>query len=196
MCKIKNQNGFSLIEMMTALVIGAIMLGVVVPTIMTVLPTMRVNSCASSIANNMQWARMRAVSENNPYFIVFDTANSRYDIYDDDPCCGGAIVKTADISTGCTDIVFGFANVTIGPDSKTGASLTAAGFTLDTNLTPALPSLRFSTDGTLGEDGVVYLVPSGDTTWERVRAIQAFSLSGKTSILKCSGACSSAADWI
>ena len=79
--KLNNKNGFTLIELIVTLSIFGIMMVIAIPSFLTYLPTMRLKGAARDISSSFQFARMKAVSENNTFAVKF--TGSSYSIYDD-----------------------------------------------------------------------------------------------------------------
>ncbi len=67
-----NQKGLTLIELVVAVVIIAIMAGLLVPNIGAWLPNYRLRSAARDIASTMRTAQMKAVSNNISYRVNLD----------------------------------------------------------------------------------------------------------------------------
>lgn len=85
---ISSQKGFSIIEMVVAIAIITVIAGIVISSYFKMKPTIRINGAARQIMGDLMWAKMKSVSENNDYAVVFgssgpDLANDRYYIYDD-----------------------------------------------------------------------------------------------------------------
>lgn len=79
--KLADKNGFSLVELIVTLSIFGLLMAIAIPSFITYLPTMRIKGAARDIASAFQWARMKAVSENNNFAVKF--TGSSYSIYDD-----------------------------------------------------------------------------------------------------------------
>ncbi len=73
--------GFTLVEMMVALVIGSIMTAMAVPSINTIRDTYRMRSVAQDVFMALQKARMGAVKENNQF--LFSVAGATYTSHND-----------------------------------------------------------------------------------------------------------------
>lgn len=86
---INSHKSFSLLELLVVIFIIAIVAGIAIPVFYNMRPAILINGAARQIMGDLMWARMRAISENNNYIIVFgkagpDLANNTYYIYDDD----------------------------------------------------------------------------------------------------------------
>ncbi len=79
--KITDKRGFTLIELIVTISIFAVVMAIAIPSFLTYRPTMRLKGAARDISSAFQFARMKAVSENNTFAVKF-TGNS-YSIYDD-----------------------------------------------------------------------------------------------------------------
>ena len=79
--KLTDKSGFTLIELIVTLSIFGIMMVIAIPSFLNYRPTMKLKGAARDISSSFQWARMKAVSENNTFAVKF-TCNS-YSIYDD-----------------------------------------------------------------------------------------------------------------
>jgi prepilin-type N-terminal cleavage/methylation domain-containing protein len=76
-----DKRGFTLIELIITISIFAIMMAIAIPSFLTYRPTMKIKGAARDIASALQFARMKAVSENNTFAVRF--SGSSYSIYDD-----------------------------------------------------------------------------------------------------------------
>ncbi|EIM63102.1 GspH/FimT family pseudopilin [Desulfobacter postgatei] len=79
----QHNGGFTLIEMMIVIAIIGIAASIGVPNLMLWFDNLSVKSAARDLYSAMQEARMIAVRQNADTAIVFDTANSRYEIRSD-----------------------------------------------------------------------------------------------------------------
>lgn len=67
------KSGFTVLELIVAIAIAMIVLGIAVPSFMTWLPTLRLSSGARQVATDLQVARMKAISQNTKFRINFGT---------------------------------------------------------------------------------------------------------------------------
>ncbi len=67
------KSGFTVLELIVAIGIAMVVLGIAVPSFMTWLPTLRLSSGARQVATDLQLARMKAISQNVKFRITFGT---------------------------------------------------------------------------------------------------------------------------
>jgi len=79
--KLTDKSGFSLIELIVTLSIFGLMMAIAIPSFLIYRPTMRIKGAARDIVSVFQFARMKAVQENNTFAVKF--VGSDYFIYDD-----------------------------------------------------------------------------------------------------------------
>ena len=79
----KDPRGFSLIELMTVLVIFAIMAAITLPAARSSLVTRRLDNAAKSIESKFKLVRARSIAENVPYVVLFDMSTDRWGYYRD-----------------------------------------------------------------------------------------------------------------
>jgi type II secretory pathway pseudopilin PulG len=79
--KIRNperEHGFSLTELVVVLFGGMVLLAIAVPVLDTTLDQYRVVLAAQSVVNQLQFARMKAVSSNEAFRVNFPAGTSEY----------------------------------------------------------------------------------------------------------------------
>ena len=64
-------SGFTVLELMVAVGIAMVVLGIAVPSLLTWMPTLRLSSGARQVATDLQVARMKAISQNTKYKMIF-----------------------------------------------------------------------------------------------------------------------------
>lgn len=64
-------SGFTVLELMVAVGIAMVVLGIAVPSLLTWLPTLRLSSAARQVATDLQVARMKAISQNTKFRLSF-----------------------------------------------------------------------------------------------------------------------------
>jgi hypothetical protein len=77
----KEKSGISFTEIMIVIAIIGIMTTIAIPNILEWLPAKRVNGAIRNLSADIQWTKMKAVSDNKDYVICFDTDKSVYSIY-------------------------------------------------------------------------------------------------------------------
>ena len=70
------KSGFTVLELIVAIGIAMVVMGIAVPSFMTWLPTLRLSSGARQVATDLQVARMKAISQNVKFRITFGTLPS------------------------------------------------------------------------------------------------------------------------
>ena len=109
-----SQRGFSLIEMIVALAIIAVLAGVAIPVYVGMKPSMWLSGATRQIMGDLMWARMQAISQNNDFKVFFLADNHRYTILDDNDndgnIDGGESTITKDIHDEYSDVNFSATN--------------------------------------------------------------------------------------
>lgn len=78
----RDSAGFTLAEVMTALVVIAIMSAIAVPSFMSFQPGMRLNGGAREVLGKLSWARAQAVEDNSRFVVSFPSSSTML-IYND-----------------------------------------------------------------------------------------------------------------
>lgn len=78
-----HQSGFTLLELITALAIAALLAAIAIPRWSLLLPTYRLNSSARQIQSELHRIKMQAASENVGFQLVFSEGAADYTIQRD-----------------------------------------------------------------------------------------------------------------
>jgi len=84
------QSGLTLVEMMMAIAVLAVLTAVAVPNYLSWLPDMRLKDAAGDIRSDIQLARQKAIRENGNVALLFDMSANRYTIFVDNGAGGSA----------------------------------------------------------------------------------------------------------
>lgn len=76
----KNANAFSLIELLTTLAIICIIIGVAIPTFITIRPDIQLNASARSFVTDLRYAQQLAITEQIEYCAKFFLLEKKYQI--------------------------------------------------------------------------------------------------------------------
>jgi len=154
----KRELGFTMIEVMVAMVVFVVMAAIAIPGFSTWLPNYRLKSAARDVYSNMQLAKMGAVRNNGNWAIVFDAGANRYLV------CSGAgdgdwttvgdndTEKTVNLGDYSSGVAYGHGNAT------TNATVGGGAFPADdiSYTTPDNVAI-FTPRGTVNNLGYVYL---------------------------------------
>ena len=114
--RLKDNQGFSLVEMMITIAIISIVAGIAVPNLIKYRDNSNLRAAARDILGDIQDTRTNAVSRNRSYRITFDTGNHSYVVEQcnaigDESCSGGyTTVSTRSLSGYESSIQFVSAN--------------------------------------------------------------------------------------
>lgn len=63
--------GFTVLELIVAIAVATIVMGIAIPSLLAWLPTLRLSSAARQVATELQLARMKAISQNAKFRVTF-----------------------------------------------------------------------------------------------------------------------------
>ena len=75
---IQLSSGFTVMELLVVISIAMILMGIAIPSFLSWLPTLRLSSAARQVATDLQVARMRAITQNAPNTVTFNTITGAY----------------------------------------------------------------------------------------------------------------------
>ncbi len=93
---VSEQRGFTLAEILIAVVVFGILSGIAVPQFIAFRPKSRLNGAARQVYSELMWARSKAVNENSAYVVTFPTNQTMQIV--------GSITKTVSIQTEYSDV--------------------------------------------------------------------------------------------
>ncbi len=80
----KHEAGFTLVELITILVILAVLASIAIPTFSVWLPNYRLRGAARDLYSSLQMAKLGAVKHNQQWAVVFDQGSNRYYVCSED----------------------------------------------------------------------------------------------------------------
>lgn len=180
-----DNKGFTVLELIFCIAILGILMAIGIPTYMDYLPRYRADGAIRRLFTELQYAKMKAIAENEDYFVVFDTASNSYSILKDKDSDGWQglgsedLIRTVNLDEGFPGITFGYAAINNWADPPTA-------ITKSIYFTGSPPRAMFYPTG-LAKNGSVYLKPTEDTARnDRLRAIS-IALTGRIRIRKYNG---------
>ena len=132
----RNARGFTILELMIAMAVLAILAAIAVPNYIGWLPKRHLRSSAIDVQAAINLAKMTAIRENTNVSLRFNTASENYDAFIDANADGnpdGAIFRSQEMSPGIDMIGTGFGSDTITFNSR-GLADAAGNVTLSNRL--------------------------------------------------------------
>ena len=156
----KRELGFSMIELLVAIVVLAIVAAIAIPGFSRWLPNYRLKSATRDIYSNMQLAKLGAVRSNGNWAIVFSTGSNSYRVCSDDGGDGDwtdgdeTVEKTVNLTDYESGVVYGHGNAA---NDIPGGAFPSGDVSYNNNVAV------FNPRGT-GSGGYVYLENDKNTT--------------------------------
>jgi prepilin-type N-terminal cleavage/methylation domain-containing protein len=140
------EQGFTLIELMIAIVILCVLLGLAIPGFSNWLPRYRLRGAARDVFSNLQFAKMTAVKDRARCGVLFDVTNGKYRVVSAGP---NRNFESNAGSVGGDDVVLKTVNF-----SEYGSAVSYGHGTASQTTTP--PGTNWDNNVTCDEDGIVF----------------------------------------
>lgn len=151
----RNNSGFTLIELIVVIAIFGILVAVTVPNFLGYRPKSRLKTAARDLYSNLQLARMEAIKSNTTWAIVFDFVSNSYTVRSD-LTGANTVVKTVNLNSYGSGVTYGQGNATTDIDNSAFAGTTSY-------ITYAGNVAQLNSRGT-SDQGFVYLSNETNTT--------------------------------
>ena len=155
----RQERGFTLVELMVTVAILAIIAAIAVPSYREYIPKVRASGAARELFTQIQLARQKAITKNNDYVITFDVSDDSYTIYNDEDSNGtletGEVEKPIQMDEQHSGIVFGY----VPGNNPSGSPITR-------DVTFVSDKVTLKPTG-LSNAGAVYIIPSKDIAASR-----------------------------
>ena len=193
MARARNEEGFSLVEMMIVVAVVGLLTGTGVLTVRTILPTLRADAALQQILIQLRQARTMSVSQRRNFTVTFRGTNELVVVRQEVPPAGG-LPPVPPVTTAMSDTflpgVMVYMVSTGVPDTPDGFGNAQA-----LNFCPASvacsSSLVFQSDGSVlanGKvvNGTVFMGVPGNT--KTARAVTVMGSTGRMRGYRCNGA--------
>jgi len=108
--RLADVRGFSIAEILVAIVVFGILAGIAVPQFIAFRPKNRLNGAARQVYSELMWARSKAVNDNTSYVVTFPTTQTMQ--------IAGSTTKTVNIQTEYSDVILSSSAATITFSSR------------------------------------------------------------------------------
>ena len=68
----RSDQGFTIMELVVVMTLALIIMGIALPNLLSWLPTYRLSAGARQVASDLQLARMKAISQNAKFRLIFN----------------------------------------------------------------------------------------------------------------------------
>ena len=184
MGRVRNEQGFSLVEVLIVVAVMMVLMGMSIFTVSTVLPTLRADSALSEVLTQLRQARLSSIDQRRNFTATFQGTNELVVVRQEVPAGTTAISDTF-LPQGMVYMVF--AGVPDTPDGFGNAN--ALNFSCPGNTVPC--SIVFQSDGSVLSNGVLQngTVFIGRTAGNKntARAVTVMGSTGRMRGYHCSG---------
>jgi type IV pilus assembly protein PilA len=133
--RLREVHGFSIAEILVAIVVFGILAGIAVPQFVAFRPKNRLNGAARQVYSELMWARSKAVNDNSSYVVTFPTSQTMQ--------IAGSTTKTVNIQTEYSDVTLSSSAATITFSAR-GTSDVAPTITLTNSGGSKIVSVRIT----------------------------------------------------
>ncbi|MBI5694554.1 MAG: prepilin-type N-terminal cleavage/methylation domain-containing protein [Nitrospirae bacterium] len=186
MKQVMDNRGFTLVELAIVLAVAGIIATIAIPNYLKALPKIRVNQAMADVSGLMIKAKLRAISENHAYIVVFDTSTNSCRLYKDSDheldADAGELLQTVNIGVLYPGIIINF---NVNRDTK-GVPFVAPLYRVkfeDLGGTVHASEV-FLPSGSAMYSGAVYLIPSQDVAASRYDRNRAITVQAMTGFIK------------
>ena len=177
-CRFKSMRGFTIVELMMAMAITAILLVIAIPNLIKWKEEHEINGQAQKVYFDMKLAQATAIQSNNNVLVTFDSVKNFYKVHDDTNNNGiedsKETVKTVNLEN---NIEFGF---NLGLNDVDGNIVTSPIFFGGGN------RVIFNSRGQSDNGGSIFLIHMNRVgyTNDRMRSIYLSQITGSVELLK------------
>ena len=186
--RIRDNHGFTMVEVLTVLFIMAVIAAIAIPNFMVWVPSARLKGAARLVYTELQRAKMGAISERRNYVVTFDVSGGLMNIYQDEDSDfyttgveTAELVKSVNITNEYASIELGYISGTKRNDGSGNSVSSAAAFTGDDPphvvFTPTGPVKAKQGSSMTAGGGEVYLKPNHeDSDQSMQRSVRVYKL--------------------
>ena len=103
MRRARRTRGTSLVDIMVGIAISAVLIGIAVPTIPSLMDPYRLSFAARALGSEMSTARMRSIAQNRRHRVIFDVTGRTYQLQEETAAnTWTAVGGSRELPTGCT----------------------------------------------------------------------------------------------
>jgi prepilin-type N-terminal cleavage/methylation domain-containing protein len=91
----KSPGGFSIVELMVAVLLLAVLAGVAIPSLIALNGQLQLSSAANQVSGDLQLSRMKAIAKRKKFRVTFDTATETYQVEENTGCTSSSYSAAA-----------------------------------------------------------------------------------------------------